>query len=132
MLQDGHSLSLLGDPNVALTYIIEHATQFMSACYGYSKCGSMSEARQKSWAKKTGKGSTSIPKLCRLPPTTEAFMENVKRAHLQVCIWKAALDSDPPPLDPSQYGFTRDERSKSMVPTTVPDSVELAPTDVLK
>ena len=59
-------------------------------------------------------------------------MENVKRAHLQACIWKSAPDADPPPPDPSEYGFTRDERSKSMVPTTVPDNVEFAPTDVLK
>ena len=37
-----------------------------------------------SWAAKVGKGSTSTPHLNNLPPTTEAFIEHVKRAHIQI------------------------------------------------
>ena len=32
----------------------------------------------------------------RLLEKSEAFTENVKRAHLQTCIWKAAMLLDPP------------------------------------
>ena len=44
----------------------------------------MSETRNVSWAEKVGKGSTSTPHLNNIPPTTEAFIENVKRAHIQL------------------------------------------------
>ena len=37
------------------------------------------------WAK----GASVLPKLKSLPPTKEAFRENVKRAHFQACLWKA-------------------------------------------
>ena len=36
-------------------------------------------------------GLTRVPKLASLTPTTEAFTENVKRAHLQTFLWKNAL-----------------------------------------
>ena len=36
--------------------------------------------------------------LASLLPTTEAFSENMKRAHLQACIWKNALELNPPTL----------------------------------
>ena len=108
MLQEGYSLSSVGDVSASFTDVTKQATKFMCACYGYPDCDAISEARQKSWAKKTGKGSSSIPKLCSLTPTTEAFAENVKRAHLQACIWKAAHDADPPQLDPAEFGFTRE------------------------
>ena len=31
-----------------------------------------------------------------LSPTSEALVENVKPAHLQACVWKHALDPEPP------------------------------------
>ena len=75
---------------------------------------------------------TTTPKLKALPPTTEAFEENVKRAHLQTCIWKAALDEDPPDLDPANFGWIRDDSNKSLTPVTVPCGVQPAPPDFLK
>ena len=48
----------------------------------------MTEARITTWLTKTGRKSTlRIPKLCSLPPTTEAFEEN---AHSQCAIWRNA------------------------------------------
>ena len=35
-----------------------------------------------------------------LPPTTEVFVENVKHAHLQACVWKHALDPEHPNIKP--------------------------------
>ena len=49
-----------------------------------------------------------VPKLMSLSPTSEAFAENVKRAHFQAFIWKAALSEDPPHLDATEFGWSRD------------------------
>ena len=66
----------------------------------------------------TGIGKTSkrkvtgAPRLKYLPPTSEAFEQNlrraeafeqnVRRAHFQVSVWKAALENDPPELAPTR------------------------------
>ena len=54
----------------------------------------MSEARIKMWRKKTHIGAAA--KLCSLPPITEAFTENVKRAHLQATHWNASIEGTVP------------------------------------
>ena len=36
--------------------------------------------------------------------TTEAFNENTKSTHFQACVWKTALDEQPPNLDPLKFG----------------------------
>ena len=53
-------------------------------------------------------------------------VENVKRSHLQVCIWKSALDQDPSNLDCTQYVWEKFLCTKSMLPTTVPANVQFA------
>ena len=63
----------------------------------------MSSVRQKVLASTLGKALSCAPKLCSLPPTSEAFRENVKRVNLQTCIWRHAVDTDPPSLDPVQF-----------------------------
>ena len=37
-----------------------------------------------------------------------------------------------PNVDPQEYGYIRDESSKTLLPTTVPDSIPLAPESVMK
>ena len=74
-LRSGHSLNVLGVPEHSMESVIQQATSFISACYGQTNCSTMSETRLKVWLSKTGKGS-STPKLCALPPTTEAFKRN--------------------------------------------------------
>ncbi len=71
----------------------------------------------------------AAPKLQSLPPTNEAFTENVARAHLQVAIGKQALELNPPNVDPLTHGWTRQDGSTSLTPTTVPDNVPLARDD---
>ena len=85
----------------------------------------MSANRTAVWKARRGKSCALMPKLCSLPPTTESFQENVKRAHLQTAKWKAALDPDPPVMDPTEYGWIKDEATKSLVPTTVPATTSL-------
>ena len=79
----------------------------------------------------TQKLASSAPPIQSLPPTSEAFTENVKRAHLQTCIWKAAVLLDPPDLDPLKYGYLKHEPSKSLLPVTVPAGVALAPDEIM-
>ena len=92
--------------------------------------------RQTLWAARVGKSDKAMPTLASLPPTTEAFYENVKRAHIQACIWKHALDADPPPstqdLNPCDYGWRKDEASNTVLAITVASNVALAPLNVLK
>jgi hypothetical protein len=52
---------------------------------------------------------------------------NIHQAHIQTAIWKTALDSRPPALDPAGYGWERDERTRCVTPVTqlpeVPDMI---------
>ena len=84
-----------------------------------------------SCAAKVGKGSTSTPHVNNLPPTTEAFIENVKRAHIQACGWKHALHSAPPLIDSLNNGFIRDTSTKSLRPRSLPEYISLAPDHIL-
>ncbi len=130
-LKSGYSLSLLGMKDANMPHVMKQATACMTACYGQPNCKTMSDARLKVWASRTGKGYTSTPKLCSLPPTSEAFEENVKRAHFQACVRRSVMEADPPTLDPECYGWKRDEATKSLLPTTLPNNVPLAPAEIL-
>jgi len=131
VVRGGISLSLLGNIDAPLPAVIEQATSFMAVCYG-QKCDTMSNARLTAWAAKTGKGQVSTPRLCSLPPTTEACVENVKRTHHQASIWRSAKKEDPPELDVEKYGWKKDDVNRSLVSTTTPEAVNLAPDSVLK
>ena len=111
----GYRLNLLGDLTADFQKVEHQSMEFMAACYGIQKCSSMTECRQKLWAQRTGK-SSSVPKLCSLPPTTEAFHENVLRAHLQVATWYASLLGEPPAQDPVQFGWEADPVNKCLIP----------------
>jgi hypothetical protein len=56
----------------------------------------------------------------------------VKRAHHQTCIWRAVRDADPPELNVEKYGWQKYEANRSLVPTTIPDTVSLAADAVLR
>ncbi|KAG0719741.1 hypothetical protein GWK47_049887 [Chionoecetes opilio] len=81
----------------------------MTACYGQNNSDTMSNARLSAWAAKNRQRVYITPKLCSLPPTSEAFEENVKSAHHQASIWRAVKDADPPELDVEKYGWKKDE-----------------------
>ena len=89
----------------------------------------MSDLRYRIWAAKFG--NTASPKIHLLPSSSEAFTENVKRAHLRSYIWKFAVSLDPPGVYPLQHGYTRHVPSRSLIPVTVPQGVPLAPDEIL-
>ena len=124
--QGNHSLSCLGDSNVNWPDVVKQATSFMLACYGVPKLDSMTQAKANQWKKRVGRGSSTMRKLCSLPPTDPAFMEKLKRAHFQICIWKHAFDLNVPDLDLVQCGWTKDEATKSLAAVHVPPNTDLA------
>jgi hypothetical protein len=127
-----HLEECLGDKTMSLDNAIKQATPFILACYGQTKCKSMTEVRQKMWSTKVSQSMACAPKLNSLPPTNEAFKENVARAHLQAAVWRNTLEANPPALDPTTCGWSQEEGSKSLTPVTVPDNTPLAPVELLK
>ena len=112
-----YSLSLLGEVNADMENVINQATAFVCKCYSMSNTASMTEAWIKVWTARIGRKTASkVPKLYSLPPTTEAFLLNVRRAHFQCAIWRRALMQEPPNLDPTEYGWFKDDVTKSLQP----------------
>ena len=71
-------------------------------------------------------------RLQSLPPTTEAFTQNVYCSHFQTAIWKSANQCDPPEMDPCNYGWVRSETMQTLDPETLRENVPLAPAEVLE
>lgn len=132
-VKNGYCLHKLGDITADIEDVISEATVFMAACYGSNKKGSMSDVRIDIWSTKMGRQSvTTAPALKNLPPTMEAFRMNVLRAHVQTAIWKSATEADPPALDPTLFGWKREEASRCLVPVLVPANVNMAPSYILE
>lgn len=131
-LEKGTEIRLLGELDCNTDEVVTEATTFIAGCYG--KAGnSMSDVRYEVWKTKVGrKAMRKMPKLQTLPPTSESFRENVKRAHFQTCVWKSSLDPIPPDLDAEQFGWRKDIPSKVLVPVTVLDNKTPAPPCVMK
>ena len=96
----------------SLDDVLCESAAFVGACYGQKSevHETMTDVRcYNVWVSKTGRNSTSLlPKLkVAMPPTNEVFKENSKRAHFQACIWKAALDEEPPNIDPLKFGWVK-------------------------
>ena len=85
----------------------------------------------KAWSSRVGKAPSCASKLCSLPSALESFAENVKRAHLQACVWTKATELDPPELNPVHYGWEKDEATNSLNPVMLPKNIKLAPPEVL-
>ena len=132
VLQEGYSLSLLADVHTLLPDITGLASKFVAACYGQNDCTRTSEARKKSWATQVGKGTTAIPKSKSVPSLTEAFLKNVKRAHLQAAVGTHALDLDPPSQDPTEHGYVHNDSSNALLPKSIYEDVSLAPKEILQ
>ena len=64
--------------------------------------------------------------------SSEAFEENVKRAHLQAIVWRSLEDSSLPELDVEKYGWVKDSKLKTLQPVLLPTNVELAPETVMR
>ncbi|KAG0710469.1 hypothetical protein GWK47_022723 [Chionoecetes opilio] len=93
----------------------------------------MSDIRYRHWISSMArKSAASVHQLNTLPPTSEAFVENVKRAHFQACIWRSALTREAPDMDPLENGWVSDDDFGVLIPVTLPPQTEIAPAAVMK
>ena len=102
---------------------MKEATEFVGLCYNVDNGPDMSAKKYKAWTKKTKGKLTTAPRLLLVPPTTEAFEQNVLRAHYQCAVWKSALQHDPPDLDGTDYGSQKNEIVETLQPFMVPENV---------
>ena len=133
VLMSGKHLTALGQLGAAEADLITEATAFIAACYGSKVEGNMNSHRYQLWKTKMANSKVhSAPSLKSLPPSHCAFVEHVHRAQHQTIIWKSATQSDPPDLDPTQYGWHRDENGTTLHPVTLPPGVSAAPENILQ
>ena len=132
VLQKGLKLQHLGDPCADLEDILLESSRFITACYGWKR-SDFSKIRYELWLVKTSKQKlASTPNLKSLPPTQAAFNEKVERAYLQASIWNAALNRDPPNMNATAFGWSRDKCSETLIRTVqLPPAIEAAPAEVL-
>ena len=84
------------------------------------------------WANKMGNHKlNSAPKLRVLPPTKDTLSLHVHRAHLQVAIWRCALDADPSALSPLEYGWSMNKDNNKLEPVALPSDVPPAPMSLI-
>jgi hypothetical protein len=91
----------------------------------------MTECRQLLCAKKTGK-STAALKLYGLPPTTEAFEQNIYRGQFQVAHRYSALNQDPPPFNVVDYEWEVDKAKKCRISRNVAEGIPYALEQIMK
>ena len=82
---------VLGQPDATHVQLKATADSFFLALYGQKNCTTMSDARAHFF-----RGRKKPPLLKILPPTDANLQLHVLRAHLQVLLWKAADQRDPP------------------------------------
>ena len=70
-----HALTYVGDKSRILSEITAQATPFILACYGQTKCTSLTGVRQKMWANKMGQSEAGATKLAYLPRTNRHSMK---------------------------------------------------------
>ena len=127
-----HSFSKRDHTHSTVEELLPESTNFMVSGYGSKLCRSMTKRRQRMWSLKTGNKPSWAPRLKTLPPTTEAFLTNIQRAHFQVTHWYSALEIGPPDFDPLEHRFEADQTNKALNPRPLPEAVNPAPEFVLK
>ena len=76
----------------------ETGQRFFAALYGQALGTTMSEARYRIYSRKKGKPMH----IMEIPPTEANLYILVRRAHLQMMLWKAADQQGPPKMDITQ------------------------------
>ena len=69
------------------------------------------------------------PKIKSLPPTDEAAVQHIKRAHLQTIIWDAADQINSPDVDVINFGYQLDNND---IPQPVYGPTDVIPPDLQK
>lgn len=93
-------LDSIGNASVKDDELVQTGQHLFSLLYGMKDPHSMNYIRHKLFTTKINTSS----RLRSLPPTDDAFVQHIKRAHLQARIWKCAETKDPQE-DITKYGW---------------------------
>jgi len=105
----------------------ETAYTFFLPLYGQRGCTTMNDARAHFY-----RGLKKPPPLKKLPPTDANLQLHVLRAHLQMPLWKAAGQRDPPEeaRNIANFGWNIEGSAFTLAVSTVPVAPQ-APLDVV-
>ena len=107
---DIHGLdTVLGEEDATQHDLMEAGTAFFLTLYGHKKCASMNGARHVIYYKRK-----NPPPLKSLPPTNMNLALHIRRAHLQIMLWKAADKANPPAVKITDYGWDVDANNEVM------------------
>ena len=83
--------TMLGEPDATHSDLKHTGTEFFLTLYSMKKSQSMNNARCQIYRQRK-----KPPELKKLPPTDANMMLHIMRAHLQVMLWKATDQREPP------------------------------------
>ena len=116
------NLQVFTEPDADEVDWIKAGIDFLSYLYCGKIMESLNDLRFTLFSKKK-----DPPKIKSLPPTDKSAIEHVKRARLQVLIWRAADQNDPPAAHLSMFGWKIEED----IPVPVHGTV-VAPNELLE
>ena len=116
-------LGLIGEISSSKQDVIDVGKTFFAHLYGSNESSTMNSLRHKIFL-----SSKSAPEIKTLPPTDEALTYHILRAHVQVLLWKSAMDISPPSLVITDWGWEREY--DCLIP--IIGVKEVAPPDLLK
>ena len=108
---------VLGQPDATHAQIKATADSFFLPFYGQKNCTTMNNARARFYL-----GRKKPPPLKKLPPTDANLQLHAFRAHLQMLLWKAVDQRDPPEAtrDITNFGW-------SIAGSTITPAISTAP-----
>ena len=120
---DLNDLTCFGEENATKEEVISSGNKFFSHMYSSSVPTEMKLLRHSIFSR-----CKNTPEIKTLPPTDEALAQHSLRCHIQVMIWKAALNERPPDMDITDFGWYM----KEGIPHPVTGVAEVAPPELLK
>lgn len=97
---DDIGLEVFGEEESTKEEIIEAGTRFFAYLYGSTPPVKMNSLRHQLFSR-----SKTTPSIKSLPPTDEALQQHLMRSHMQVMIWKSALEKSPTRVKPTDWGW---------------------------
>lgn len=92
---------VLGEEGATEENLMAVGQQLFASLYGQPAGPSMTQARYNLYTRKQGK----LLRILSLPPTDQNLYLHVRRAHLQMLLWKAPNKQGPPDVSISEYGW---------------------------
>ena len=123
MLKMDIDLKAFANPEATELEWMQAGLNFLSLIYCGKIVESLSDLRFDIFSRKT-----ETPKIKTLPPTNEAAMQHIRRARLQVLIWRSADQPSPPQLNISLFGW----KIEHDIPVPVYGNGEFAPKALLE